>query len=569
MGTKAPGGGKGGNDIRAGGGFWELVLKDRLSPALDKIQARVKSFGAALSKAGTAGMAGGAALGAGPLALLFGGGSRLAQTAQLARQFEVPIAMMGKFQHAAERAGVSVDEVMNDTRGRFRDLLKNAPLVDAREAQAALDIQNQFKDSVHALQDALTPVLVLVSAGASRVAVFVKENAGLVRVLAAAAAGLFTFGAAAKLTGISLMGIVGLVPAAFGGLLSVLGALASPLGLATVAAGALTAKFLSMTDSGRGVLADLHAGFLRLGPGIAEAAETGKKAWGGLVGALKKGDLQLAFEIGAEALRLEWDKVVLFWTESWLKFKGGFLKDLHEIALRIEGTLIWQTAERIGRAGRAAIDKPNAAIDDVLKASAGLTLPDGVGWFASGLVGDVARKAMGAGAVAAPAGPARLSLPAAALAPVFGLDVARGLGAVIGDELNKELAKDPMIRAIEARIAAREARFGELVARGKEGAPTLEGALAGGLAGLADAIGLPDALNAERDRLDALRGNQLRQGLAAAESVKGGFNAANARLQFGLGDKVSVQTELQRQIKDNTAKAAADIAQLVIALRLQ
>jgi uncharacterized protein YraI len=158
-----------------------VAVDPRVSPLGKKVQVYV---GGKL-------MGGGAALGAGPLGLLFGGGSRLAETAQLARQFEIPIQMKGRFQHAAERAGVSVDEVMNDTRGRFRDLLGKAPLVDPRQAESALKIQNDFKDAIRSLQDAMTPLLQVIAPLVSQTAQFVQANAGGVRVLGAVALGIY------------------------------------------------------------------------------------------------------------------------------------------------------------------------------------------------------------------------------------------------------------------------------------------------------------------------------------------------------------------------------------------
>lgn len=307
MGTQKPsgGGGKAG-EVRAGGGFWELNLRDNLSKSLDKIQAKIKAFGSMLSSAGGGLMKGGAALGAGPLALLFGGGSRLAETAQLARQFRIPIEMMGKFQYAAERAGVSVEEVMEDTKGRFRDLLGKAPLVDPRQAESALKIQNDFKDSIRALQDALTPLLQVLAPIVSQVARFVQQNAGAVKVIAAVSAGLFGLGLAFKLTGVSVVGLAGLVPAAFGAMLS-------PIGLVAVAAAGLTAAFVTQTETGQKMFADLKAGFN-------EFLGTATEAWGGIVAAVGKGDLAAALEVGLAAVSLEWVKAVAWWTDVWNKF---------------------------------------------------------------------------------------------------------------------------------------------------------------------------------------------------------------------------------------------------------
>ncbi|MFO0825126.1 MAG: hypothetical protein U0792_18730 [Gemmataceae bacterium] len=277
------------------GGYWELNLKDNLTGALNKIQARIKSFGDRLSKIGKAALVGGAALGVGPLGLRFGSGSRLAETAQLARQFQLPIELIGKFQYAAERAGVSIEEVMNDTAGRFTDLLKKAPTVNSGEAEAALKIQNDFKDSIRALQDSMTPLLKVIAPLVSEVANFVQENAGAVKVVASVAAGLTGLGAAFSLLGPA----VTVVGSALGVAGAALGAVLSPIGLVVGAVGGLGYLFATQTEIGQNMTS-------RIGQGFREIADVAKLSFGGIAEALKKGDLSAAWDIVCKTLSLGW-----------------------------------------------------------------------------------------------------------------------------------------------------------------------------------------------------------------------------------------------------------------------
>lgn len=318
MGTKKPSGSNSkGNDIRAGGGYFELFARDNLTKVLDRISARVKAFGSMMSKVGGGLLKGGAALGAGPLALLFGGGSRLAETAQLARQMQVPIELMGKFQHAAERAGVSVEEVMNDTKGRFSDLLNQAPLIDPDEAKAALQIQTDFKDSIRALQDALTPLLKIISPIVTEVSNFIKENAGLIKVVAGVAAALFGVGAAFSLAG-PLITIVG---AAFGVLSSVVGAIMTPIGLVGAAFAGMVALFLTQTEAGVKIVGDLRASFRDMG-------ETFSTVWGGVVNAVKAGNLELAFKIVTVGIKTVWAQLMLALRQGWNDFMNWTVEAL-------------------------------------------------------------------------------------------------------------------------------------------------------------------------------------------------------------------------------------------------
>lgn len=99
------------------------------------------------------------AAGAGISTLFVGGMNRAADIARMADQFQVPIDLMAKLKHAADEAGVSVDEVMNDTTGRFSGAVARAPGMDEGQARRALQIQKDWNNALRDLQYTLLPLV--------------------------------------------------------------------------------------------------------------------------------------------------------------------------------------------------------------------------------------------------------------------------------------------------------------------------------------------------------------------------------------------------------------------------
>lgn len=126
---------------------------------------------------------------------------------------------------------------------------------------------------------------------------------------------------------ISKFGLVfGAIPAAvslaikgFTALSAVLMGLASPLGLVTIAVGALGAYLVKSSGAGAAALAYLADAFR----GLQDEAVA---AFGGIKDALAAGDLALAARILWLTLRLEWTKGVAALQQSWATFKGYFLQ---------------------------------------------------------------------------------------------------------------------------------------------------------------------------------------------------------------------------------------------------
>jgi hypothetical protein len=474
-GSSGGGGGKAGSgDIRAGGAFVELFARDNLTKVLDKLKSRVAAAGKTFQEAGKKGALAGAAILAPITALFVGGVNRVADTGRMARQFQIPIELMGRLQYAAEAAGVSVEEVMNDTQGRFRDLLAKAPVVDPGRAQQALKTQEAFRDATRALQDALLPLLDIVTPIVQAFSEFIKRNASGVTVIAAVGAAILA--ASTALTALGTVLTVATAGAA--ALAGVVSAILSPLGLVTAGVAALTAVFLTNTEVGQQMAADLGESFREMGA-------TFEEAWSGIAAAVKTGNLELAFRIVGAGIKSIWAQVILTLKKGWNDFMG------------------WTV--------------------DALRANPWI-LP-----LIGGIVGGVTGG------------------PVGAIAGAAGGAVGAGLLEAFADKVKDTLAADLSGSAAAVADAQRELSALVNVARG---------GAAGRLAGPAGP--------------DPMRGDQLFRRAAAAsfEAVRGGFGAGLGRQQFGLGDQVKVQTELQKQIKDNTALTAANVAAILVALRL-
>ena len=127
---------------------------------------------------------------------------------------------------------------------------------------------------------------------------WVRENRQVILIALAVAAGLgglgvvlVTAGMAAKLLATG----IGLVSGAFTVAKFAVGLLLSPLGLATAA----IVLLLTQTQSGREALT-------QFGEGMKTAFDTFVEGWGGIVNAVKAGNLELAFKIAAEGVKAIW-----------------------------------------------------------------------------------------------------------------------------------------------------------------------------------------------------------------------------------------------------------------------
>jgi hypothetical protein len=277
----------------------------------------LKTVGAGL------GAAGGAV--AAPLLGLFKGATdRAADLQRLNLQLGVPVGVLNKLQYAADRAGVSLDEVMQDTTGRYASLIAQAPAIDPADARAAAEAQNALADATRAVQDALLPLVQIVTPVVKQFGEWVKRNAALVAVLVPVAGGLLAAGAAAGVAAVAISGLL-----TVGGLaLKVLGAAAavvtSPFTLAAVAVGGLVYALARYTETGQKATAQIKGG-------LAPALDEARGIFGALANAIQKGDLEGALDVAGGALELVWARLTKKLTDVWNDFKAGVGESLRDV----------------------------------------------------------------------------------------------------------------------------------------------------------------------------------------------------------------------------------------------
>lgn len=138
---------------------------------------------------------------------------------------------------------------------------------------------------------------------------FVRDNRQLVLQIAAGVVAGFALataiggiGTALALAGVAVSGFVAL----FGALGAVVGLIISPLGIVVAGVAGLVGYALYASDS----LGTLSEMFKTL-------AETAMEAWGGIVNALRSGDLELAGQIAMTALEVAWQTVSINMREVW------------------------------------------------------------------------------------------------------------------------------------------------------------------------------------------------------------------------------------------------------------
>lgn len=319
------GGGAGGNagGIRAGQAFVEFVARDKLGPVLDKLRGKVAGFGSAFTKGGAAGLAAGTAVLAPIIGLAAAGAERFDRMAQEAIKLNVPIEQYYRLARAAEIAGVSIEQVADNPR-QYAGLLNEGGAVPVREIKAAVEANREWRRTWMALQDAATGLIADFLPLIQLVAGFVRENAGLVTVVAAVGAGLVAAGAAAVGIGAALSGVA----VAVGVLKAALLALLSPVGLVVAAVAGVVTAWATFTEKGRETATELGRAFTEVGSLFTEM-------WGGIVAAVKSGDLESAFQILAAGVQ------AIFFTmiSALAKAFGDFLKDVHGRLVKLVAVL--------------------------------------------------------------------------------------------------------------------------------------------------------------------------------------------------------------------------------------
>lgn len=121
---------------------------------------------------------------------------------------------------------------------------------------------------------------------------------------------------------------------------TLLGALLTPIGLVVAAVGGLTAMWMTQTESGKQFTSET-------GQLFADLADTAKTAWGGIVDAIKAGNLELAGEIAFKGLQVAWQQMIVFLQRQWNHFKDFLLDSIEKLRSGV--------AHMIAEAGTGAI----------------------------------------------------------------------------------------------------------------------------------------------------------------------------------------------------------------------
>lgn len=228
---------------------------------------------------------------------------------------------------------------LTDAMARVTSSMKAAALqAGAALAPMLTDLAGRFTDVVGCVVD------------------FVKENRQLVVMAAKVAAVIGGVGAAIMGVGgiLAMMGTaIGGIVSAFGAVASVLGVVLSPLGLIVAGLAGATAAFVKFTDTGKSLKSDLMSTFGDLAKTIGEdlggAWQTVKDTFGGVVDALKSGDMEAAGDIAMTGLKLAFMQATKEIRSLWIKLNKFLTETLISAAKSMIGT-IQKVATKINEA---------------------------------------------------------------------------------------------------------------------------------------------------------------------------------------------------------------------------
>lgn len=224
-------------------------------------------------------------------------------------------------------------------RQEARDLGLSISQQDADAAAELGDAWNRVTRTVKAatfsigsaLAPAITTALGVVKGFVIGIGNWIKENAALVRMIAAVGVGIAAVGAALVGLGVSIT-LIGTafsaVSAMAGTIAAALAFIMSPVGLIIAGVAAATVAVFRFRDSlgAVGEMVDGIAAPLRdFAGGVAADFQAAlgdfQNAWSGLVDAIKAGDLELAAQIAWAGLELVWLRGTQTLNELWLKAK--------------------------------------------------------------------------------------------------------------------------------------------------------------------------------------------------------------------------------------------------------
>ena len=269
-------------------------------------------------------------------------------------QFKVLAEQLGKVENDTEQAAISMmlfgrtgtnlipmfeagAEGITQLQQEARALGLTMSKEDAQAAEEFTDAMDALwktvKMGVFNVGSALAPLLQEMAQSMTDTVVavsdWIKSNRDLIVTVLQVAAGilalgigLVAFGAIVKVGAMALGGIVAIVKVAtiaFSVFGAVIGFLVSPIGMVIAALGALGAYTLTATEAGGKALG-------WFGEKFGQLKEDGIAAYGGIVKALKSGDMGLAAKILWLTLKMWWKRGVGWLTGLWVDFKNFFIK---------------------------------------------------------------------------------------------------------------------------------------------------------------------------------------------------------------------------------------------------
>lgn len=237
-------------------------------------------------------------------------------------------------------------------RKQARDFGISVGSKDAKSAEELNDAMNLAQRSVRGLMmqigKALAPAVTDLSTRFAGVVAtagrWIEQNRGAIVVAAKVIAVVGAVGATLISLGVTLSAL-GMVASglatAFGVAVAAVAAIVSPIGLVTVGALAAAAAVLYFSGAGGEALEWLRDRFGELKDRVTEVV-------GGIVSALKAGDMELAARIAWLAVKAAWIAGTGWLTQVWEDFKAWFLKTALDAAQALEdffGPDIWYPLE--------------------------------------------------------------------------------------------------------------------------------------------------------------------------------------------------------------------------------
>lgn len=258
----------------------------------------------------------------------------------LPQQFDKLAAALGRIPDAAHRAA-KAQEWFGAAGAKLLPFLKDGAAglaklkADAQQAGGVMDAESiersatasralttvweELKNTVVAVGSALLPtsdqtkdITVRIREAFAAGRQWVAENKNLIIAAAAVGAGLVGLGVTLGVLKIALVAVatgIGAVGAAFTLLLS-------PIGLAAAAIAGVIALFVTCTAEGKAVAKEVGGAFVGMG-------QTFRETWGGIVEAVKAGDLERAFAILGAGVKALWRELLLTLKKGWNSFVGG------------------------------------------------------------------------------------------------------------------------------------------------------------------------------------------------------------------------------------------------------